>query len=349
MTRKTTVSIEGDAFCTNGRPTYPGRTYRGMNVEGLLFNARMVQGIFDDLNPDTRPMWDYPDGPWDPQRNTDAFVAAMPTWRQQGLLGFTINLQGGNPMGYGDHQPWHNSAFCADGSLRDEYIGRLAQILDEADDLGMVPIVGYFYFGQDERLTDEGAVIRATEQATDWLLAGGYANVLVEICNETDVPRYEHPILCPHRVHALIEHVARRSIGRVRSPAGRLLVSTSMSGGAIPPENIVAASDFLLLHGNGVSDPGRIRHMVHQCRALPSFRGQPVVFNEDDHFDFGKRDNNLLAAVSRHASWGYFDYRMPGEGFDQGFQSVPCNWTISSARKRGFFDLVAKLTGAHRP
>jgi hypothetical protein len=36
---------------------------------------------------------------------------------------------------------------------------------------------------------------------------------------------------------------------------------------------------------------------------------------------------------------------MAGEGFDDGYQSVPVNWGISSARKKGFFDLLAKVTG----
>jgi hypothetical protein len=85
--------------------------------------------------------------------------------------------------------------------------------------------------------------------------------------------------------------------------------------------------------------------MVDQCRALKSYAGQPILFNEDDHFGFEAADNNMLAAVSRYAGWGYFDYRMKGEGYDEGFQSVPVNWTISSARKRGFFNLLAKMTG----
>jgi hypothetical protein len=37
------------------------------------------QGIFDDLNPETRARWAYPDTKkWDPDRNTREFVAAMP-------------------------------------------------------------------------------------------------------------------------------------------------------------------------------------------------------------------------------------------------------------------------------
>src|SRR4051794_12814896 len=77
--RRTSVSIRGDAFLINGRPTYDGRTWRGHKVEGLLFNTRMVQGIFDDLNPRTRARWAYPDTRrWDPERNTRELVAAMP-------------------------------------------------------------------------------------------------------------------------------------------------------------------------------------------------------------------------------------------------------------------------------
>jgi hypothetical protein len=119
LARKTTVAIKGDAFRINNEPTYKGRTWNGKKIEGLLMNSRMVQAIFDDLNPDTRGKWVYPDTKkWDADRNTREFVAAMPEWRKHGLLAVTLNLQGGSPMGYSKDQPWHNSAFTADGSLR---------------------------------------------------------------------------------------------------------------------------------------------------------------------------------------------------------------------------------------
>ena len=176
IVRRTEVAIRGDAFLINGRPTYAGRTWKGRSVEGLLLNSRMVQGIFDDLNPETRAMWAYPDtGRWDPERNTREFLAAMPEWRRHGLLAFTINLQGGSPQGYSKgRQPWHNSAFAAEGELRPDYMDRLERILDRADELGMVAILGLFYFGQDERLEDEAAVVRAVDNAIDWLLDRGY-------------------------------------------------------------------------------------------------------------------------------------------------------------------------------
>ena len=53
---RTTISVEGNKFFLNGIPTYRGRTYRGMKMEGLLMNSRMVNGIFDDLNPRHPPV-----------------------------------------------------------------------------------------------------------------------------------------------------------------------------------------------------------------------------------------------------------------------------------------------------
>ena len=85
--------------------------------------------------------------------------------------------------------------------------------------------------------------------------------------------------------------------------------------------------------------------MVQQTRKVAGYRPVPILFNEDDHFDFDKPRNNFVAAVGEYASWGYFDFRMEGEGFDEGFQSVPVNWGISSERKRGFFGLLRKITG----
>jgi len=338
---RTTVSIAGEEFRINGEPTYKGRTWKGHNLQGQLLNSRMVQGIFDDRNAATVTNWAYPDtGKWDAERNTREFLAAMPEWRRHGLLAFTINLQGGSPQGYSQNQPWHNSAIEADGALRADYLGRLERILNRADELGMVVILGYFYFGQDQRLTNEAAVLRATDNATDWLLDKGWRNVLVEINNECNV-RYDHELLKPGRVHELIERVKKRS-----AAAGRpLLVSTSYGGGTIPQENVVRASDFLLLHGNGVGEPAKIAAMVRQTRAVPGYSPRPILFNEDDHFDFDKPANNFVAAIGERASWGYFDYRMKGEGFDEGYQSVPVNWGISSERKRSFFKLLAEITG----
>jgi hypothetical protein len=339
--RRTTVSIVGEEFYLNGQPTYKERTWNGHKIQGLLFNSRMVQGIFDDRNPQTARQWAYPDtGKWDAERNTREFLAAMPRWRRHGLLAFTINLQGGSPQGYSTDQPWHNSALNADGSLRPDYLARLDRILDQADRLGMVVILGYLYFGQDERLKDEAAVVRATDNATQWLLERGYRNVIVEINNECNV-RYDHEILRPERVHELIQRVRDQTYrGR------RLYAGTSYGGGTIPNEKVARVSDFLLLHGNGISDPEKIAGMIRKTRRVPGYFPKPILFNEDDHFGFDQPRNNFTAAVGEYASWGYFDFRMKGEGFREGYQSIPVDWGLSSERKRGFFRLLAEITGS---
>jgi hypothetical protein len=337
------IHIDGEDFWVDGSPTYAGRTWRGQRIEGLLLNARMVQATFDDLNPATRDRWAYPDtGKWDPDRNVREFVAMLPEYRRRGLRAVTVNFQGGSPEGYSREQPWENSAFAPDGALREEFAERMRQVLTSADKAGLAVIVGYFYQGQDERLADEAAVLKAVDTATDFLLAGGFENVLVEINNECNT-RYEHPILQPDRVHELISRVKSRS-------GGRLLVSTSYGGrGRVPDEAVARVADFLLVHGNGTSDPDAIAAQVDGTRALGTYHGQPILFNEDDHFEFDQPWNNFTAALSRHASWGFFD---PGEGvsgasargnYVDGFQLVPVNWTINTPRKQAFFDLVAQV------
>jgi len=44
----TVVTIQQDQFYINGELTYKGRYWNGHKIEGLLFNSRMVQGVFDD-------------------------------------------------------------------------------------------------------------------------------------------------------------------------------------------------------------------------------------------------------------------------------------------------------------
>jgi hypothetical protein len=339
---RTVVSIKADQFYINGRLTYEKRYWKGNKIEGLLMNSRMVQGIFDDLNPETIQNWNYPDTrKWDPNRNTNEFIANMEKWHSFGLLSFTINLQGGSPFGYSSDQPWNNSGFKEDGSLRPEFMNRLEKILNKADELGMVPIVGYFYFGQDERLTDEKAVINAVNTMTDWILNKGYKNILIEINNECNVNKYDHEILKPQRVHELIEMAKRRS-----KNGFSLYVGTSYGGGFIPLSNVVKSSDFILIHGNGVADPEKISAMVDKTRLVEGYTPKPILFNEDDHFNFEKENNNFTAAVRKYASWGFFDYRMKDETFVDGYQSVPVDWGINSPRKTGFFNLLKEITGS---
>jgi hypothetical protein len=379
QSRRTEVTIRGDAFYINGQPTYRGRAYNGTRIEGLLMNVRAVQGIFDDVNPTTVSRWMYPDtGRWDADRNTDEFVAALAEWRRHGVLAFTINLQRGSPGGQGgrvrgttpgaatpDVSPsragnrragasrgpigstLENSAIDPDGHLRPAYMARLQRVLDRADELGMVAIVGYFYFGQDQRLEDEVAVRRAVVNATTWLLDHGYRNVIVEVNNECNIG-YDHDILKPPRVSELIRLV--RSQAR---EGRRLLVSTSFGGTTSRGDrdnpdtpitsSVVQASDFVLIHGNGPNDPALLRRCIAGTRALAGYRPMPVLVNEDPNFSFAEPNNHLLTAIDDYVSWGYYD---PGQNnYRDGYQSPPVNWGINTDTKKQFFELVKTITG----
>lgn len=344
--RKTSVAIAGNAFHINGQPTYPGRSFRGTKIEGQLFTSRMVNCIVNDQNPETRGMWAYRDGPWDPERNTNEFIAALPLYRAHGLTSVAFNIQGGSPMGYGWHQPWHTSGYTPDGRLLPDYRARLLRVLDATDALGLVANLGFFYVSATPALADEAAVIRATDEITDLICDRGYTHVLVEVANECDISRWTLDIVKPARSHELVARVQARSKGRLKTPAGRLLVSTSFATSSPLPERLLQTADYVLYHGNGLRTPQDVHARAKQIRATAGYRGQPLLINEDDHFDFDKPENNMLAAVEEYSGWGYFDYRQIREPFEDGYQSLPVDWGINSPRKKGFFSLLAQVTGA---
>ncbi len=326
------VSIQNGAFRIDGTPTYAGRSWRGHRIEGLLFNSRMANAIADDENPATRGAWAYADGDWDAERSTAEFIAALPSYRAHGLLAVCINLSGGSPQGYSWNQPWRICGFNPDGSIKPAWAARLDSVIKACDRLGMVVILGLFYGKQSGTFKDEAAVKAAVTNTVDWLTQRNAANVLLEIGNEVDLENvWAHAIIAAERCHELIELAQKRSEGKV-------LVSTSLIGIDAPPAAIVATADFLLPHGN--------RLQLARWRASPAYRGQPIVYNEDDHFEFEKPDNHFVAAVEGGAGWGYFDYRMSRERFEDGFQSLPVDWTISSKRKRAFFGLLKEITGS---
>jgi hypothetical protein len=361
----TKVTIEGEKFLINGVPTYPGRDFEGKPVEGLLFNTRMVQAIFDDENAESAKQWAYPDtGKWDADRNLSEFLAQLPTYYDHGIRAITLNLQGGMPItGTENVQPWLNSALTPQGELKPAYFARLEKILRACDEIGMVVILGYYYFGQDENMADEAAVIRGVDNVTDWLLDSGLENVLVEVNNECDVPLYEHEILTPKRVHELMERVKSRTRnGR------RLLVSTSftnwpfreraglpLSGtpqdsaelnnafiatlGKTPVEAVMDAADFILFHTNGLDPEGtdKIIRVVKDTEGLKA-NPRPLCINEDSTIV-----GNMDAALAHYVPWGYYDQGK--NNYRDGYQSPPVNWGLSTPEKQSFFGRVAEITG----
>jgi hypothetical protein len=77
---------------------------------------------------------------------------------------------------------------------------------------------------------------------------------------------------------------------------------------------------------------------------VSGYRPMPILFNEDDHFDFDKPQNNMLASLGEYASWGYFEAGQ--SNYRDGYQSVPVNWGLNTDRKQAFFGKVKEITGA---
>jgi hypothetical protein len=352
---KTIVEIEGEKFLINGRPTYEGRSFEGKSVEGLLFNSRMVQAIFDDENPETRKLWAYPDtGKWDAQRNTDEFCAALPLYRQHGLLGVTVGMQGGGSIYTPEiYDQYLCSAFEPDGTFRPAYFKRLEQVIKAADDCGMVVIVNYFYWKQAARMVGDGVIEATTERMSDWLLAGGYRNIVIDVVNEAGVGKGLNPLLTPEGVDRLVEIVQQTSLD------GRRLLVGASSGGcdALPRGRWAELEDISMPHGNWCSAT-ELAAKLRQFKASSVYqkRPRPVMVNEDTVFL-----DNLDAAFAEGCSWGFYhqgygsDYRdrtdwrtQPREkDFEKlsGYQTLPINWGINDETKRAFFNRVAEITG----
>lgn len=360
----TEISIHGADFSINGQPTYKGRMFEGHRVEGMLFNVRAVQALFDDANPETRPYWAYPDtDTWDPERNVAEFCAALAAWAAHGILAVTVNLQGGGPLYVPEiYRSYDNNGFTPQGALKPAYAARLERVLARADELGMVVIVGMFYWMMLLRMQDEAAIWRAAHETCEFLLGTGRRNILVEIANEIDVVVDHTPytIFRPERQPEMIAAL------RQRYP--ELLYSTSGGGAEVatgrgmPPAALVRADDYVLLHGNGLRPP-ELEAAIDAVQGMHAYRvaPKPIVINEDS-----PALPNLEASWRKGVSWGYYDQGWHGQGGDpwedytsrpryrddapweelSGFQTPPVNWGINTPFKRAFFERVAEITGA---
>src|SRR5690554_6441943 len=94
---ETHVDIRGEKFLINGKLTYHEIEGSRQQARGLLMNARFIQGIFDDkAEPDRFARFGR--HKYDPDKNTDDLIAALPQWYAHGLRAFTVGLQGGGPV-----------------------------------------------------------------------------------------------------------------------------------------------------------------------------------------------------------------------------------------------------------
>ncbi|MBM3474593.1 MAG: serine hydrolase [Armatimonadetes bacterium] len=278
--RVTRIGIADGRWQINGAVTYTGAA-----AEGLLLNVRMVNAVFEDRN-----RTDF-----DPEANTDEFIAALPEYVRCGVRAFTLNLQGGFP----DYEGALNSAFEADGTLRTEYVARVERVIEACDRERATVILGCFYQRQDQVLRDEAAVREGVKNVVGWLAGRGLTNVLLEIANEFGHGGFDHGVLRSADGQVGLIELARRTAAEHGHP---LLVSTSGLGDARVGDRVAEASDFLLVHLN--STP--LAEIPNRLAALRRF-GKPIVVNEDDKVgEEAARAAELC--VEAGVSWGYMGF-----------------------------------------
>jgi CubicO group peptidase (beta-lactamase class C family) len=271
--RRTRVALDKDRWLLNG-----GVTYRGARAEGRLMNVRMVNTVFEDAQ---RPTFD-------PEANTDRFLDKLADYVDHGVRAFTINLQGGMP-GY---EGAVNSAFDADGNLRDAYLRRVRRVIEACDEHGAVVILGCYYQRQDQRLKNEDAVRAGVVNVAQWLKGCGFTNVVLEIANEFGHGGFDHRLL--RTAEGQVELIA---LAKKTHPA--LLVSTSGLGDGTVPREVARAADFVLIHFNGTK-PADIPARLEALREF----GKPIVCNEDAKI--GDAGTEAAArCVANGASWGF--------------------------------------------
>ena len=319
----TTVGTRGSQILINNQPVYSEIPGVNPNVLGLLFNQRLIQGVFDDKT-DPRRFDDlFGNGRFDPEANTDNLVRALPAWYAYGLRAITVGFQGGWPVGHVDVREIDNNPFGTDGqSLDPAYARRMDRIIRAADALGMVVIVSLLYWAQSRQLRDGRAIQAAIRTGARFIRDNGYTNVILEIANEYNISGFkDHPLV--HEPEGMVS-----LIDLAREQSGGLLVGSS-GGGGMADEAVVKASDIVLIHGNGQS-AGHYYDFVSRVKSWAPDR--PIVCNEDSPCC-----TRVDVALDTGTSWGYYNNYTK--------QIPPADYAVTPGEDLFFARRVARAVG----
>ena len=289
---KTKVSVQGDKFLINGKLVYSEIATARPESLGLLWNQRVIQGVFDDKKDRTRFNL-LKQGVFEPEKNTDNLIASLPEWYDYGMRAITVGFQGGWPVGCVDVADIENNPFGEDGtSLDSAYAARMDRIIKAADEIGMVVIVSFLYWAQCNRLKDGRAINNAVKTGCEFLKNGGYTNVIVEVANEYNIPPFEKSQLAyqPQSMAVLIQ--------RAREWSGGMLVGCS-GGGAMADKEVIEESDVAIVHGNGATR-GQYYDFLRKVQGWAN--GKPVLCNEDSPCC-----TRVDVALELGTSWGYYN------------------------------------------
>lgn len=286
--RETIVSIRGDKWYYNGKVINAGSP-----AEGLLMNVRMVNAVFEDRGRNRPERYKE----FNPAMNTDAFISMIPEYVSSGVNAFTLSLQGGTP-GY---EGAVNTAFNADGSLRDDYMARVEKVISACDKNQAVVNLTCFYQRQHSHfsaLSGKESIKHAVRNTVEWIREKRFSNITLEISNE-----YRHGGFRNwQQGEWLMSEAGQVELIRLAKQLHpHLLVSTSGIGDGKLHPSLIEAADFLLIHFNNST----INEYASIIGELKKY-GKPVVCNEDDKIN-NKGAMALKQSVMNGSGWGYMN------------------------------------------
>ena len=283
-------------------PTYTGGSFRG-KVKGSLALVRVTQAIFDDE-------W-LKERPFDPGANTDRLIEKLDVYKQHGVAGIVVSMQGGNP-GYADESNGVQrgvsadlgekagalvSAYSPDGSLKPEWMARLDRLLKAADQRGLIVCLVLFQQDQDEALESPEAIVAAAANVARHLIERDARNVIVDVADAWDEPegRWDHRRFVPRYVELLIRAVREQ----FQHASFSLPIGASSGSGMLYPMSLARLCDLVLLQGDGRTPADKLA----RSKQFKQY-GRPVLMVSDSN---GLAATNSELARERSIAQAYLE------------------------------------------
>lgn len=261
--------------------TNEGSAYR-KKLRGSLAMLRAAQGLFDDE-------W-LTEREFDPEANTNRLIAQLDVYKQHGIGGIAVSLQGADP-GYA---PQVNgiargpsadlgrgagalvSAYKADGSLKPAWAARLARLIAETDKRGMVLCLILFQQYQDEALRSPEAIVAAARNVARLLVARDARNVILDLADAWDAQgdSWDHRRFIPRNIDNLIRAVREE----FQDAEFSLPIGASTSAAMAYPMSLARVCDVVLLQGGGRSAADKLA----RSRQLKEY-GRAVLMIDDEN------------------------------------------------------------------
>lgn len=310
---KTIVSVKGDKWYFNDKILNEDSP-----AEGLLMNVRMVNSVFEERG-DKMPA-EFKG--FDAEKNTDEFISRIPEYVSSGVNCFTICLQGGAP-GY---EGAVNTAYNPDGSLRKEYMDRVARVIRTADENNAAIILTCFYQRQHSHfsaLTGKESIKTALKNTVNWIKKNKFRNVIFEVSNEYRHGGYRNWIdgkwIASTKGQVELMQLAR-------SVYPELLIGTSGMGDARLVDSLAMTADYITIHFNSTS----LEDYAQKIKDMKKW-GKPVICNEDDKLAAAGASACLLSVLNG-CGWGFMHSRL-NQTIPFGFEGMADDSAVYSMMK----------------